>query len=83
MYLKSLALQTGNNPPTFSEPVIIGASKCRTSRIRRTFPGHDTGRVERTQIVDINALILSVDRILSAALLNAKQVQVELLQYVE
>ena len=35
MYLKSLALQNGTNPPSFSDPVIVGANMCRKAHDMR------------------------------------------------
>lgn len=82
MYLKSLALRKNSNE--FAPSVIIGASKCRKHVVqRRTSLDDDTPPGEREHIVDIDALILCVDRILSQALLNRKEVKVELLQYVD
>ena len=90
MYLKSLALRTGHNPPSFSEPVILGASTCRKRITQPTSPttDDDIWRCARPQVkdehsVDIDALMTCVDRILTKALLSDQELQVELLQYVE
>lgn len=89
MYAKSIALCTGHNPPSFSAPVILGASTCRK---RVTRPSVETTddiiwrvgqpQLQDTHAVDMDALITSVDRILSTALLHNQEVQVEFLQYI-
>ena len=81
MYLKSLALRKKGDE--FAPPVIIGASKFRKHVLRGTCLDDDTAPGEREHIVDIDAMIMCVDRILSQALLNKKDVQVEFLQYVD
>lgn len=90
MYLKSLALQNGTNPPSFSDPVIVGANMCRKKRIHPSAPTSDGDiwrvgqhRVDDSDAVDIDALMQSVDSILSRAKLLNVEVQMELLQYVE
>ena len=89
MYVKSIALCTGHNPPSFSAPVILGASMCRKCITKPCIETTDDNiwrlgqpQVKDTHAVDMDALMTSVDRILSTALLNNKEFQVEFLQYI-
>ena len=85
MYLKSLALSVNNKQPTqFAKKTIIGASSCRkgVTQTTTTKPDDPWAPTERN-CLDMNALITSVDRILSEALLYNKIVQAEFVEYIE
>lgn len=84
MYLKSLALSVNNQPTQFAKKTIIGASSCRkgVTKTTATKPDDPWAPSERN-CLDMNALITSVDRILSEAMLYNKTVQAEFVEYIE
>ena len=86
MYLKSLALSVNKNDPSrFADAVIIGVSTCRigVTQANRDKSDYDPWQPNHDKCLDMNALITSVDSILSEAVLHNKIVQAELVEYIE
>ena len=87
MYLKSLAVANSNSAcaKTFTAPLIIDTSLCRKGRNSVIDPLGDiwsVRKVDDSHCVDVDALVTSVDKILTQAYLNKKLVSVELVEYI-
>ena len=85
MYLKSLSLSLTEVPITFADTVIIGTNACRKSVTQgtRKTPDVDPWQPNQDHCIDMDAVIGSVDTILSKALLHNKFVRAELVEYIE
>lgn len=83
MYLKSIALSL-SDPTTFADAVVIGTNCCRNRVTKgvKTIPEEDPWQPNQDNCVDMDALIASVDSILSKALLQNKIVRAELVEYI-
>ena len=84
MYLKSIALSLTDPPTTFADAVVIGTNSCRNRVTKgvKTIPEEDPWQPNQDNCVDMDALISSVDSILSKALLQKKTVRAELVEYI-